>query len=84
LEDNATPAWRERGLLVAFTERGDLTIFMFLYDILIAIEYLEMHLKIKRFNQIYPSMELQAVDLYASVLDEDLEKKLLVCLFFPF
>lgn len=41
------PSWRERGLLVAFTERGDLTILMFLYDILIVIEYLEMDLKIK-------------------------------------
>lgn len=42
------PAWGERGLLVAFTERGDLTILMLLYGILIVIEYLEMYIKIKQ------------------------------------
>lgn len=44
------PAWGERGLLVAFTERGDLTILMLLYGILIVIEYLEMYIKIKQIS----------------------------------
>jgi hypothetical protein len=34
-------AWGERELLVAFTERVDLTMLLFLYDIFIAIECME-------------------------------------------
>jgi hypothetical protein len=36
-------------LLIAFTERGDLTILMFLYDILIVLSICGIYLKIKQF-----------------------------------
>lgn len=69
------PAWRERGLLVAFTERGDLTILMFLYDILIVIVYGDS--KSNRFNKFIQSSNYHHLTSYtASVLDEDLEKNL--------
>lgn len=50
---HSVPAWGERGSLVAFTERGDLTILMFLYDNLIVTDGIcgQCISKLKIFNR---------------------------------
>lgn len=75
------PAWRERGLLVAFTERGDLTILIFLYDILIVIVYGDS--KSNRFNKFIQSSNYNQLTSYMSSM-KTWKKTFSSMSFFPF